>query len=328
MPSENDMHGEFDLIAQYFTRATPKADLGVGDDAALLRITPHCQLVVSVDASVVGTHFYADCPPAWIGWKALAVNVSDMAAMGATPKWITLALALPERDPNWLAGFAQGFFDCATQFDIDLIGGDTTRGPLNITVQIMGEVPTGQALLRSGAQVGDDIWVTGALGSAALGLAHLQKKLVLPDAVLADCLKALHQPQPRLAIGMRLRGIAHSCIDISDGLVADLAHILKASGVGAEIDLENIPCLASVTQLLVEQSLHSSVFQQAMLAGGDDYELCFTAPKHKRGEVEALGLQLGLPVTCIGEIRAGTGVQVNYLNQPVSFTKRGFDHFA
>ncbi|WP_235276373.1 thiamine-phosphate kinase [Methylotenera sp. N17] len=323
MPNEIEMHGEFDLIARYFTRATPKADLGVGDDAALVRVAPHCQLVVSVDASVVGTHFYADCPPAWIGWKALAVNVSDMAAMGAMPKWITLALALPEQNSHWLAGFAQGFFDCATQFDIDLIGGDTTRGPLNITVQIMGEVPTGQALLRSGAQVGDDIWVSGMLGSAALGLAHIQKKLIVPDVILADCLKALHQPQPRLAIGMGLRGMAHSCIDISDGLIADLGHILKASDVGAEIDLEKVPCLS-----MVKQSLHSPLFQQAILSGGDDYELCFTVPKHKRAEIEVLSQRCGVPLTCIGEVTSGAGLLLTYQNQPLSFAGKGFDHFG
>lgn len=317
------MSGEFDLIAQYFTRATPKADLGVGDDAALVQVTPGCQLVVSVDASVVGTHFYADCPPAWIGWKSLAVNVSDMAAMGAVPKWITLAIALPERNPEWLAGFARGFFACAAQFDIDLIGGDTTRGPLNITVQIMGEVPTGQALLRSGAQVGDDVWVTGRLGSAALGLAHIQNKLVLPDAILSDCLSALHQPQPRLALGLGLRGVAHSCIDISDGLLADLGHILKASGVGAEVVLEDVPCLPWLAQ-----SLQDPAIQQAILAGGDDYELCFTAPQHKRADIATLSLQCNLPLTRIGRITAGAGVQVQYQNQPLSVTGKGFDHFA
>lgn len=317
------MSGEFDLIAQYFTRATPKADLGVGDDAALVQVTQGCQLVVSVDASVVGTHFYADCPPTWIGWKSLAVNVSDMAAMGARPKWITLALALPTHDSNWLAGFAQGFFDCASTFDVDLIGGDTTRGSLNITVQIMGEVPAGQALLRSGAQVGDDIWVTGTLGSAALGLAHVQNKLVLPDTVLGDCVNALHQPQPRLAAGLGLWGIAHSCIDISDGLLADLGHILNASGVGAQLILDNIPCLPWLTQ-----SLHVPMYQQAILSGGDDYELCFTAPQHKRADIAALSQQCGLSMTCIGHIHAGTGLQVQYQNQILTLPTKGFDHFA
>lgn len=317
------MHSEFDLIAQYFTRDTPKADLGVGDDAALVRVAQDNQLVISVDASVVGTHFFADCPPEWIGWKSLAVNVSDMAAMGAVPKWITLAIALPARAPDWLTEFARGFFDCATQFDIDLIGGDTTRGPLNITVQIMGEVPTGQALLRSGAQVGDDIWVTGQLGSAALGLAHLQKKLVLPDTALTECLNALHQPQPRLAAGLGLRDIAHSCIDISDGLLADLGHILKASGVGAELVLEDIPCLP-----FLKQSLQDPVFQQAILSGGDDYELCFTASPNQRAEITALSQRCDLPITRIGHIKAGTGVQVQYQSQPLAFTGKGFDHFA
>ena len=316
------MRAEFDLIAKYFTRPAPKADLGVGDDAALIRLSAGCQLAISTDMSVVGTHFYADCAPEHIGWKSLAVNVSDMAAMGATPKWMTLAIALPEQNPNWLSAFATGFFACATQFDIDLIGGDTTRGPLNIAVQIMGEVPSGQALLRSGAQIGDDIWVSGSLGSAALGLAHIQQNIVLSDEVLAICLNALHQPQPRLSLGIALLGVANSCIDISDGLVGDLGHILKASGLGADIHLEAIPCLP-----LLKQSLHLPLFQQAILAGGDDYELCFTAPTDKRVNIEAISEKLDLPLTRIGQITASSKLKVMYQNEALPLTKEGYDHF-
>ncbi|HEY0562489.1 MAG TPA: thiamine-phosphate kinase, partial [Methylophilus sp.] len=196
------MTPEFNLIQQYFTRPAPNADLGIGDDAALIRLMAGHQLAVSVDMSVVGTHFYADCAPYDIGWKSLAVNVSDMAAMGATPKWATLAISLPNIDQAWLGEFSRGFFACADAFNIALIGGDTTRGPLNICVQIMGEVPTGQALTRGGAQVGDDIWVSGYLGSAALGLSYLQQKLVLDEAVQPLCLQALHHPQPRVALGL------------------------------------------------------------------------------------------------------------------------------
>ncbi len=317
------MRAEFDLIAKYFTHPTPKADLGVGDDAALIRISPLHQLAISTDMSVVGTHFYADCSPQDIGWKSLAVNVSDMAAMGARPKWMTLALALPEQNTSWLAGFAKGFFDCATQFEIDLIGGDTTRGPLNISVQIMGEVPTGQALLRSGARLDDDIWVSGNLGSAALGLAHLQGKLTLPDTMSALCLKALHQPQPRVHLGLALLGIAHSCIDISDGLMGDLGHIVRASNLGAVIELASIPCLPQF-----QQSLHLPLYQQAILAGGDDYELCFSAPVTQRSTIQALSNTLKLPLTRIGHMTKGDAVRVLFQGQTLPIIKEGFDHFG
>jgi thiamine-monophosphate kinase len=317
------MSGEFDLIAQYFTRPTPKADLGVGDDAALLSISSGHQLVISVDSSVVGTHFYADCSPEFIGWKSLAVNVSDMAAMGATPKWITLAIALPEQNADWLAAFSRGFFACAQQFDIDLIGGDTTRGPLNITVQIMGEVPKGQALLRNGAQIGDDIWVSGLLGSAALGLAHLQGKLVISDEVLPTCLSALHNPQPRIRLGLALLGVATSCIDISDGLVGDLGHILQASAVGAEIHLEAMPCLP-----LIKNTFQLPMYQQAVLAGGDDYELCFTAPIEQRMHVQEISQSLGLPLTRIGKTTANSELRVLLHDAELPMVKKGFNHFA
>lgn len=317
------MRAEFDLIAKYFTRPTPKADLGVGDDAALIQLSSGFQLAISTDMSVVGTHFYADCAPEYIGWKSLAVNVSDMAAMGATPKWITLALALPEQNPIWLSAFASGFFACADAFNIDLIGGDTTRGPLNITVQIMGEVPTGQALLRSNAQVGDEIWVSGFLGSAALGLAHLQQKISLPSETSLICLQALYHPQPRVSLGQALLGVAHSCIDISDGLVGDLGHILKASGVGAQVHLETIPCLP-----FLKDALHLPDIQQALLVGGDDYELCFTAPIAHNAEIQAISNCLGLPITCIGKITADAGLSVMHHGRALPIAKEGFDHFA
>jgi thiamine-monophosphate kinase len=317
------MSAEFDLIAQYFTRATPKADLGIGDDAALLSVSSDHQLVISVDSSVVGTHFYADCAPESIGWKSLAVNVSDMAAMGAMPKWITLAIALPEQNVDWLAAFSRGFFACAQQFNLDLIGGDTTRGSLNITVQIMGEVPKGKALLRSGAQVDDDIWVSGYLGSAALGLAHLQKKLSLDEHVLPTCLTALHEPQPRISLGLALIGVAHSCIDISDGLLGDLGHILQASAVGAEIHLEAMPCLP-----FIKNAMQLPIYQQAVLAGGDDYELCFTAPIEQRAHVQEISQSLGLPLTRIGKTTANSGLRVLMHNAELPILKKGFDHFA
>jgi thiamine-monophosphate kinase len=315
------MASEFDLIQQYFTKPTHHANLGVGDDAALISVENRMELAISTDMLVAGTHFFADCDPYYLGWKALAVNVSDMAAMGARAKWATLAIALPEINDTWLDGFSKGFFTCAKQFDVDLIGGDTTRGPLTISVQIMGEVPTGQALKRCGAKIGDDIWVSGQLGSAALGLAQLQGKLKLKNE-LDFCLNALNSPMPRAALGLALRGIANSCIDVSDGLLADLGHILKASNCGATIDLEKIPCID-----YFKNDLTNTKLQQILLAGGDDYELCFTAPKGNQEKINLLSKQLDLSVTVIGEIRMDIGLQPYYKNKRLAILKQGFDHF-
>jgi thiamine-monophosphate kinase len=323
----DNMSVEFDLIANYFTRPTPQADLGVGDDAALVRVADGHQLVISSDMSVVGTHFFADAAPEDIGWKSLAVNISDMAAMGANPKWTTLSIALPAIDHTWLSAFSSGFFACAEAFKVDLIGGDTTRGPLNISVTILGEVPTGKALKRSGAQAGDDIWVTGQLGSAALGLAYLQGKLSLESDALKPSIHALCRPTPRVDIGLKIRDFASSCIDISDGLLADLGHLLKASHLQARIDLEKIPCMPALQQHL-DQARH----QHLILAGGDDYELCFTAPASARSAIEALGAALQVNVTCVGSTHLaqpdaiGT-IQTHYRHQPITLLKKGFDHF-
>lgn len=317
------MSSEFNLIAEYFTRPTPKADLGIGDDAALISIANGMQLAISADMLVAGTHFFDDCDPYQLGWKSLAVNVSDMAAMGAQPKWATLAIALPHMDDAWLKAFSQGIFDCADQFSIDLIGGDTTRGPTNICIQIMGEVPFGKAIKRSGAKVDEDIWVSGHLGSAAIGLAHLQKKMQVLDGALPTCLNALHMPIPRLSLGLVLRDIATSCIDISDGLLADLGHILHASTLGAIIDLAKIPCINHL-----KQDLHNVQIQQAILAGGDDYELCFTAPKSQRNEIHILSEQLSLPLTLIGNTQEKLGINVMYEAHALNITHKGFDHFG
>lgn len=321
------MSPEFNLIAQYFTRPTPQTDLGVGDDAALISVSNGMQLAISADMLVAGTHFFADCDPYQLGWKSLAVNISDMAAMGAQAKWATLALALPNIDDAWLKPFSQGFFACAQQFGIDLIGGDTTRGPMNIAVQIMGEVPIGKAIKRCGAKIDEDIWVSGKLGNAAMGLAHLQNKQHLPDSVLPICLNALHIPTPRLNLGLALRDIASSCIDISDGLLADFGHILHASKptqstLGATIYLAQIPCIAHLSQ-----DLQNPHVQQAILTGGEDYELCFTAPTAKREAIYILSNQLQLPLTRIGETRTETGLDVMLDNQKLTISSKGFDHF-
>jgi thiamine-monophosphate kinase len=320
-----ELPSEFDLIARYFTRPTPHALLGVGDDAALICQSPGMNLVVSTDMLVAGTHFLPDADPEALGWKCLAVNVSDLAAMAARPRWAVLAVALPEADERWIAAFAQGFFACATTFGIDVIGGDTTRGPMNFCVTIFGEVPPNQALLRSGARSGDEIWVSGIPGRAASGLAHLQGRCVLTEPALTDSLAALHRPQPRVALGLALRGLATAAIDVSDGLLADLGHILERSSVAATIHLENLP------RGDLPGCPDSGLARECQLAGGDDYELVFTVPENKRAAVASLSADLNLTLTCIGKIEAGNSPAVTVLDcegKPWSPPHHGFDHFA
>jgi thiamine-monophosphate kinase len=315
---------EFDLIRHHFTRTTPGALLGVGDDAALLQVGAGQVLAVSTDMLVCGTHFFADADPFLLGHKTLAVNLSDMAAMGAQPRWATLALSLPQADGAWLEKFSAGFFALAQQHGIELVGGDTTRGPLSLCVTIMGEVPPNLALRRDGAKIGDDIWVSGTLGSAALGLAHLQGKIVLPEEMRIHCLAALHQPVPRVELGLALRGVANSAIDISDGLIADLGHILESSRLGAEIELELLPMSAVLRPVVVEPAL----LRQCMLAGGDDYELCFTAAFAQRDMVTKISGQLDVPLTRIGKITAGISCTVrDAQRQAVNLESTGYDHF-
>lgn len=316
------MTSEFDLIAKYFTRPAPQANLGVGDDAALLNVGAGMELAVSTDMLVAGTHFFHDTNPEKLGWKTLAVNISDLAAMGADPRWATLALALPEVNEAWLAAFSQGFFDCAQRFGVDLIGGDTTRGPLTISVQIMGEVPRGTALRRDGAKIGDDIWVSGQLGNAALALAGLQGHI--PVAGLEPCLPALYSPQPRVELGLGLRGHARAAIDISDGLIADLGHILQRSNCGADIKLDLIPRSANLAGFMSHP-----LGMHCLLAGGDDYELCFTAPENQDGYIAALRDKLNIRLTRIGKITAGRELRLLDLQgKPITFTGSGYDHFA
>src|SRR5690242_14354804 len=245
------MLSEFDIIQRYFTRPAPSAVLGVGDDAALIKPARGMELAISTDMLVSGRHFFTDSDPRKLGHKSLAVNLSDMAAMGAKPRWATLSVALPEllvpaeeveEDDNWLKAFVEGFFALAQAYEVELVGGDTTQGPLNICVTIIGEVAAGKALRRSGAKPGDDIWISGHLGDAALALAHMQERIKLHGDDLAACLAALDTPAPRVALRQQLIGIAHSAIDISDGLLADLGHILKCSGVGAVIRMDEIGC--------------------------------------------------------------------------------------
>jgi thiamine-monophosphate kinase len=314
---------EFDLIRRYFTRPSPSAALGVGDDAALLSIASGMQLAVSSDMLVSGTHFFADADPFLLGHKTLAVNLSDLAAMGAQPRWATLALSLPLVDENWLERYTSGFFALAQQHGVELIGGDTTRGPLNLCVTIMGVVPTGSALRRDRAQEGDDIWVSGTLGNAALALAHLQQRIRLDDAAWLICGAALHQPQPRVALGLALRKVAHGAIDISDGLMADLQHILLASGLGAEIEFAALP-VSATAQIYLDQPLG----RESVLAGGDEYELCFTAPTLHRAGIINISARLEVPLSRIGRVVRGSGSVVRAADGSIINIKEyGYDHF-
>ena len=321
--------GEFELIRKFFQRPVHRSPLGVGDDCALLAPAPGMQLAVSCDMLVEGRHFFADVNPQLLGHKALAVNLSDLAASGAKPLAFTLALSLPRADAAWCQAFADGLFALADQHQCELVGGDTTQGPLTICITVFGEVPAGQALLRSGAQVHDDIWVSGSLGDARIALDALLRQHALPPAVLAQARQRLEQPTPRVALGLALRGIATSCLDISDGLLGDLNHILEASQVGARID-------ANITRGLLRARRHPMMAALAMsridactLAGGDDYELCFTAPPDAQSAVREAAAQAGVPVTCIGRIEAERGVRVMAPGgQQLPLRFAGFEHFA
>ena len=322
------MPGEFSLIDRYFTHRTRHTLLGVGDDAALIRVKRGHVLAISADMLVEGRHFFKGADPDALGHKSLAVNLSDLAAMGATPRWATLALALPKADERWLAAFTRGFMRLARAHDVDLIGGDTTRGPLNLCVQIMGEVPANQALRRDGAQAGDDVWVSGTLGDAALAVAARHKRIRLSRLQLAAVSRRLDKPAPRVALGMALRGVARSAIDISDGLLGDLAHICERSRVAAVIEFDALPRSALLRSLAANR-----LTQGALLSGGDDYELCFTAPVAKRAAVLRAGTRARVPVTrigCIVRAPAGaTGVAVmDSDGLPLRITQRGFDHFG
>ena len=313
---------EFSLITQYFTRPSPNADLGVGDDAALIQISTGHQLAVSADMLISGTHFLPDCPAYFVGWKSLAVNISDMAAMGASPKWATLAISLPEVDHAWLSEFSKGFFACAEQFNVSLIGGDTTRGPLSISVQIMGEIPLNQALQRDNAQLNDDIWVSGTVGEAALGLKVLQGQLNLSSEENVKCIDALQRPEPRVSLGLALRNLAHSAIDISDGLLADLGHILEKSKLGAKLDWEAIP------KFHASHTIDEQILKSVTLAGGDDYELCFTAPSSAYDEIKKIGARLNLSLSRIGTTDNSGKIQVLDQHQNDIYIERtGYDHF-
>ncbi len=322
------MLSEFKLIQHYFVRdqnssSDPRIALGIGDDCALLQPTPGCQLAISSDMLVSGRHFFPDVDPYTLGHKCLAVNLSDLAAMGAQPLAFTLAIALPQADPDWLAAFSQGMFALADQHQCKLIGGDTTKGPLTISITIFGELPPNTGLRRDAAKPGDDIWISGSLGDARLALAAYRKELSLEPAQHLQAAQRMHQPTPRIALGLALRGIAHAALDISDGLSGDLGHILTASGVGAQLNVDALPA-GDVLQTQTQARR-----REFCLNGGDDYELCFTAPVDQRAAVMAAGINSQTTLTRVGKINEEPGLQlVDTEGKTTHISLQSFDHFT
>ncbi len=319
------MTGEFELIRRFFTRPTPQAALGPGDDCALLVPSADVQLAVTTDMLVAGTHFLPETDPWRLGWKTVAVNLSDLAAMGARPRWILLAGSLPEANENWLAAFSDGLFACAAHYQVDLVGGDTTRGALNLCLTAIGEVAAPVALRRDRARAGDDLWLSGQTGLAALGLAHLQQQLELPEALIRPCVDALLQPLARVELGCALSqsGLAHAAIDVSDGLLADLGHVVDASSLAVDLFLGWLPALPC--------GVDATRARRCQLAGGDDYELLFSASPRQRAAIDALAAQLGVPLTRCGRFVAAREPAVALFDengQRMTVSERGFDHFA
>ncbi len=324
--------GEFELIRRYFQRArgaNPAVALGIGDDCALLQPAPGTQLAVSSDMLVEGHHFFPDVDPETLGHKALAVNLSDLAACGARPLAFTLALSLPRADEAWLAGFARGLFALADAHDCTLMGGDTTRGPLNICITVFGEVPVlngrSLALLRSGGRPGDELWVSGTLGDARLALETLQGKRTLSAEALLGARQRLERPTPRVALGLALRGIATAAMDLSDGLAGDLGHLLQASGCGARLDAAVLSPLLAARDASLDEATRLGL----VLGGGDDYELLFSAPVAQQNAVQAAGQAAGVALTRIGRLEAEPGLRlVDALGRPLDGRYTSYDHFA
>ena len=321
-------YGEFDLIARFFNRQTVNrrdVNIGIGDDCALMTIPDKQQLAVSTDTLVSGIHFLPDISPADLAYKSLASNLSDLAAMGADPAWVSLAITLPSIDCSWLALFSDSLFEQLNYYGMQLIGGDTTRGPMSLTYTVHGLVPAGKALSRAGAHNGDWIYVSGTLGDSAAGLAILQGRLHPQNEQFKSWLVARHlRPQPRILQGQALRNLASSAIDISDGLVSDLNHVLKASGCGAHINLDALPQSDAL-----KQSCSTEQARLWSLSGGEDYELCFTVPEMNRGALEMALAHTGAGFTCIGQIKPQSeGIRYYCNNQMVDINLKGFDHFV
>lgn len=340
MQSKTPSIGEFELIQRFFKTQSDlmlasnpgSVQLGIGDDCALIKTDPHEEIAITSDMLVSGRHFFEDANPEWLGWKALAVNLSDLAAMGAKPLGFTLALALPEANPAHLEAFSKGLFTIANQYSCPLIGGDTTAGPFNICITAFGGIPKGKAIRRSGALDGDDIWVSGTVGDARLMLAALRHEIDLPKNDLELIQARMHQPTPRVDLGIALREIAHSAVDISDGLLGDLRHILQQSNKNAEVFLDRLPKSATLLRQAID------IRNRYAAAGGDDYELCFTAPVSKREALAKISADLHLPLTNIGSIGPMQQAlpEIQLVNQhgatlspqEASLLLRSFDHFA
>jgi thiamine-monophosphate kinase len=315
--------GEFEIIKRYFTRASgdPDVVLGVGDDAAVLAVAG--DLAVTVDTLVAGVHFPDGTAPSLLGYRLLAVNLSDLAAMGAKPRWCTLALTLPKAEELWLDGFSRGLFELAERFGVSIVGGNLSRGPLTLTAQLMGTVERAKMLTRGGGHVGDDIYVTGTLGDSAAGIALILERSTAPQGSAAAALKErFYRPVPRVGAGLALGPLATAAIDVSDGLLADLAHVCKASGCGATIDVERVPRSAELLSLFPPQEALAHA-----LGGGDDYELLFTAPPSRAEEIEAALEAAGTPVRRIGQLVAGQTVVCRRDGEPFTPALRGFTHF-
>lgn len=313
---------EFDLIDVFFKQPAltrPDVLLGIGDDAALLIPPKDQQIAASMDTLVDGVHFLASTPAEYIGHKALAVNLSDLAAMGAEPAWVMLALTLPNANEKWLHDFAKGFYALANLYQLTLIGGDTTHGPLSITIQIQGFVPAGLALRRDGAKPGDKIYVSGTLGDAGAALAAAKYQTILSASEQQYVMQRLHLPTPRVALGLALRSVASSAIDVSDGLLADLRHIVTNSRAGAEIHTHQIPLSSAL------QKLPRTTALEYALSAGDDYELCFTVPSEKSDQIKIISEKVGVPCTCIGEITNSSDIQVS--GETLNLTRQGYQHF-
>ncbi|MDR5737527.1 thiamine-phosphate kinase [Caballeronia sp. LZ016] len=325
------MLSEFSLIDRFFARRAKApasrqgdAPLGIGDDCALIAPPAGHQFAISTDMLVEGRHFFPDVDPQALGHKALAVNLSDLAAMGAKPHAFTLALALPRADEAWLEAFSDGMFALADRFGCALIGGDTTSGPLNICITVFGDVSHRAALRRDAAQPGDDIYVSGALGDARAGLGAMLGEWQAPEGAASAWKRALERPEPRVALGMALGGVAHAALDISDGLAGDLMHIMKRSNVRATVNADAVPCSDAV------RAMPNTARRQCTLAGGDDYELCFTAPSAAREAIARIGERVGVPLTRIGKIESSGLPEIAWRDSagaPLSLTLQGFDHF-
>lgn len=322
------MPGEFSLIQRYFSgkqNQRKDVDLDIGDDCAIVKVPENSRLAITTDTLVAGTHFLADANPAWVAHKALASNLSDLAAMGATPAWCSLALSLPEVDEAWLESFSAAFFELANYYNIKLIGGDTTKGPLSITITVHGFLPANYALTRDNARAGDWVYVTGNLGDSKAGLDVILNPM-LRDQPYAELLEQRHYlSSPRVLAGQALLSVSSCAIDISDGLIADLGHILQRSNVGAVIDVNTLPLSPELVAFL---DGNQSLAQQYALTSGEEYELCFVVPAYNRGALESHLAHCQTPYHCIGQIRGKQGVELHNDGQPLDWTLTGFDHFG